>query len=111
MEEFKFLRVLFTSEGKAVCTDALSVPMSRGEGEAKPKGEPRLLQFGLRIRPHLWSQALGNGQKNKIADTRRTQRLPGEVRKTLSGAEALKGQCTLGWPGNASESQWMNWRR
>ena len=69
MEEFKYLRVFFTSEGKMeqeidrrirrVRVDAGSALVRRGED----------LPVDLRSYPHLWSRTLGSDQKNKIAGT------------------------------------------
>ncbi|KAI3364000.1 hypothetical protein L3Q82_001596 [Scortum barcoo] len=67
VEEFKYLGVLFTSEGKmereidrrigaASCSYAVGVPDRRGEeGAESSKGEALDLPVNLRSHPHLWS--------------------------------------------------------
>ncbi|KAI3359710.1 hypothetical protein L3Q82_013807 [Scortum barcoo] len=66
VEEFKYLGVLFTSEGKmeceidrrigaASCSYAVGVPDRRGEEGAESKGEALDLPVNLRSHPHLWS--------------------------------------------------------
>ncbi|KAI3373750.1 hypothetical protein L3Q82_022332 [Scortum barcoo] len=66
VEEFKYLGVLFTSEGKmereidrrigaASCSYAVGVPDHRGEEGAKSKGEALDLPVNLRSHPYLWS--------------------------------------------------------
>ncbi|KAI3367665.1 hypothetical protein L3Q82_026507 [Scortum barcoo] len=67
VEEFKYLRVLFTSEGKiereidrrigaaSAVMQAVGVPDRRGEEGAESKGEALDLPVNLRSHPHLWS--------------------------------------------------------
>ncbi|KAI3375173.1 hypothetical protein L3Q82_021083 [Scortum barcoo] len=66
VEEFKYLGVLFTSEGKmereidradwcSVRSYAVGVPDRRGEEGAESKGEALDLPVNLRSHPHLWS--------------------------------------------------------
>ncbi|KAI3363338.1 hypothetical protein L3Q82_011963 [Scortum barcoo] len=66
VEEFKYLGVLFTSEGKiereidrrigaASASYAVGVPDRRGEEGAESKGEALDLPVNLRSHPHLWS--------------------------------------------------------
>ncbi|KAI3366424.1 hypothetical protein L3Q82_000466 [Scortum barcoo] len=67
VEEFKYLGVLFTSEGKmereidrldwcsVQCSYVVGVPDRRGEEGAESKGEALDLPVNLRSHPHLWS--------------------------------------------------------
>ncbi|KAI3354970.1 hypothetical protein L3Q82_004762 [Scortum barcoo] len=66
VEEFKYLGVLFTSEGKmereidrrigaASAVMRIGVPDRRGEEGAESKGEALDLPVNLRSHPHLWS--------------------------------------------------------
>ncbi|KAI3365879.1 hypothetical protein L3Q82_000865 [Scortum barcoo] len=66
VEEFKYLGVLFTSEGKmereidrrigaASCSYAVGVPDRRGEEGAESKGEALDLPVNLCSHSHLWS--------------------------------------------------------
>ncbi|MDF4285589.1 reverse transcriptase domain-containing protein, partial [Vibrio parahaemolyticus] len=56
VEEFKYLGILFTSEGRmvwcGVCSDVLDC---RGEEGAEPEGKAFDLTVHLRPNPHLWS--------------------------------------------------------
>ena len=80
VEEFKYLGVLFTSEGQmereidggdrcSVCSVAGSAPTCRCEEEAEPEGEALYLLVNLRSHPHLWSRFVGSDRKNEIANT------------------------------------------
>ena len=63
VEEFKYLGVLFTSEGRmereidrcGVCSNADSARIRCGEEGAEPKGKALDLLVDLRSCPHLWS--------------------------------------------------------
>ncbi|TWW69254.1 hypothetical protein D4764_18G0000600 [Takifugu flavidus] len=62
VEEFKYLGVLFTSEGRMereidrrIRSNADSAPVRCGEERAEPKGEALDLPVDLRSYPHLWS--------------------------------------------------------
>ena len=66
VEEFKYLRVLFTSEGRmereidradrcGVCSNVDSARIRHGEEGAEPKGKALDLPVDLRSCPHLWS--------------------------------------------------------
>ena len=77
VKEFKYLGILFMSEGKreqemdrqigAVCSHADFASVHRGEEGAEPKGEPLALPFDICSFPHLRLQALGRDRKNEIA--------------------------------------------
>jgi len=78
VKEFKYLWVLFTSEGKmewemdrlVQCLHyAGAVPVCCGKEGAEPEGKAFDLLVHLHSNPHLWSRALGSDQKNEITDT------------------------------------------
>ena len=81
---YKYLGVLFTSEGRmerqadrcGVCSNADSARIRRGEEGAEPKGKALDLPVDLRSCLHLWSWALGSDRKNKIAGTSGRNELP-----------------------------------
>ena len=73
MEEFKYLRVLFMSDGRrereinrligaasAVCC---------GEERAEPEGKALCSPVNLCSNPHLCSRTMSSDQKNEIVDT------------------------------------------
>ena len=72
VEEFKYLRVLFTNDGRReweidrLVQRLLSVVM---KGELSQKVKALFLLVDLCSNPHLWSRTVGSDQKNKIADT------------------------------------------
>jgi len=75
-KEFKYIGVLFTSEGKMVdrcgCSSKTGAAPDRlgGAGEgAEPKGKALNLLVGLRYNPHICSQTLGRDRKNKVVNT------------------------------------------
>lgn len=79
-KEFKYLGVLFTSEGKQECEIdrrisvtscyAVAAAVCRGEEGAKMKGLALNLLVDQCSHPHLWSRSLVSDQKNRIAHTR-----------------------------------------
>ena len=80
VEEFKYLGVLFTTEGKMergdrqadLCggrSNVGSAAVRRGEQDTEPKGTDFNLPVDLHSYPHLWSRALGSDPKNEIAGT------------------------------------------
>ena len=79
--EFKYLEVLFKSEGKmewemdrrfsaaSAVMRALPVPDRCGDEGAESEGKDLDLPVHLHSNPHLWSWAFGSDRKNEIADT------------------------------------------
>lgn len=75
LEEFEYLRVLFTCEGKGeweidrrCCSNADTLLICRVEERAECKSALDL-PVDLHPHPHLWSQTLVSDRKNKIVDT------------------------------------------
>ncbi|KAL3060984.1 hypothetical protein OYC64_009239 [Pagothenia borchgrevinki] len=79
VKEFKYLGVLFSSEGtmeremgpenrSSGSGTAVALPHRCDEKRNEPRGKALCLPGHIRSYPHLWSWRMGHDRKNEIAD-------------------------------------------